>query len=178
MAWVSAMAALFASTSALAAGPENWQVGFGERGSHIATLIADLHDRVILIGAVIVLIVLGFTLGWWDQLSRWTGAWLVWVLFLILIVALIVVLVGSVLLLRSVIPRYRERRFLTRLGTQEARPPEDEEAASYRQLQEKMQEAIRTLERSPDLKKKGELPLYAVPWYLLIGASQAGKAPA
>jgi type VI secretion system protein ImpL len=122
-----------------------------------------------------VLIALGFTLRWWDQLSRWTGAWLVWVLFLILIVGIIVVLVGSALLLRHVIPRYRERRFLTRLRAQEARPPEDEEAASYRQLQEKMQEAIRTLERSPDLKKKGELPLYAVPWYLLIGASQAGK---
>lgn len=131
--------------------------------------------RLISLTVLMVLIALGFTLGWWDQLSRWTGAWLVWVLFLILIVGIIVVLVGSVLLLRHVIPRYRERRFLTRLRAQEAGLPEDEEAASYRQLQEKMQEAIRTLERSPDLRKKGELPLYAVPWYVLIGASQAGK---
>ncbi len=39
--------------------PRTGRSGFGERGSHIASLIAGLHDRVILIGAVIVLIVLG-----------------------------------------------------------------------------------------------------------------------
>src|SRR5262245_14069276 len=91
--------------------------------------------RLISLTVLLVLIALGFTLGWWDQLGRWTGAWLVWVLFLILIVGIIVVLVGSALLLRHVIPRYRERRFLTRLRAQEVQPPEDEEAASYRQLQ-------------------------------------------
>ena len=58
LVWV-ALVALLAASPAHAAGPENWQVGFGERGSRIASLIAGLHDRVILIGAVIVLIVLG-----------------------------------------------------------------------------------------------------------------------
>lgn len=71
LVWVSAMA-LTASTPVHAAGPENWQVGFGERGSSIARLIADLHDRVILIGAVIILIVLGLLVfvAWRYRASR------------------------------------------------------------------------------------------------------------
>lgn len=57
--WAPALAVPLAAPSAHAAGPENWQVGFGEPGSAIARLIVDLHDRVVLIGAAIVLIVLG-----------------------------------------------------------------------------------------------------------------------
>ncbi len=38
-----------------------------------------------------------------------------------------------------------------------------------------MQEAVQTLAKSPDLRKQRGLPLYAVPWYLCIGASQSGK---
>ena len=53
--------------------------------------------------------------------------------------------------------------------------PEEGIEEDQRQLREKMQEAIRTLQQSPDLRKKGGLPLYAVPWYLLIGANQSGK---
>lgn len=71
VAW-AALVAFLTAASAHAAGPENWQVGFGERGSVIATLIADLHDRVILIGAVIVLIVLGLLVfvAWRYRASR------------------------------------------------------------------------------------------------------------
>ncbi|HET7717700.1 MAG TPA: cytochrome c oxidase subunit II [Bauldia sp.] len=57
--WAPALAVPLAAPSAHAAGPENWQVGFGDPGSAIARLIVDLHDRVVLIGAAIVLIVLG-----------------------------------------------------------------------------------------------------------------------
>jgi len=56
-AWVASAVSALLATAAHAAGPENWQVGFGERGSGIATLIAHLHDRVILIGAAIVFVV-------------------------------------------------------------------------------------------------------------------------
>ena len=76
LVWVSAMA-LTASTPVHAAGPENWQVGFGERGSSIARLIADLHDRVILIGAVIILIVLGLLVfvAWRYGLDELAAYW-------------------------------------------------------------------------------------------------------
>lgn len=68
----AALVTLLASSPANAAGPENWQIGFGERGSAIARLITDLHDRVILIGAVIVLIVLGLLvyIAWRYRAAR------------------------------------------------------------------------------------------------------------
>jgi cytochrome c oxidase subunit 2 len=61
-----------ATTPAEAAGPENWQIGFGEPGSAIARLIADLHDRIILMGAAIVLVVLGLLLfiAWRYRAAR------------------------------------------------------------------------------------------------------------
>jgi hypothetical protein len=41
-----------------------------------------------------------------------------------------------------------------------------------------MIEAIRMLERSPDLKQRGGLALYALPWYLLIGLGYGVLVPA
>ena len=65
-------AVLGAHATAHAAGPENWQVGFGEPGSAIARLVMELHDRVILIGTVIVLIVLGLLIfiAWRYRAAR------------------------------------------------------------------------------------------------------------
>jgi type VI secretion system protein ImpL len=122
---------------------------------------------------LIVFLVLGSTLGWWDRLERTGVAWLWWLLVLLLVGALIASVVVGVIALRAFLPRYRERRFLTRLHTDDT--PPDAEAESDRQLQEKMQEAVQTLAKSPDLRKQRGLPLYAVPWYLCIGASQSGK---
>src|SRR4029453_8027691 len=124
---------------------------------------------------LVVLLALGNALGWWDRLERTGAAWLWWLLVLLLVGALIAGIVIGVRALRAFLPRYRERRFLTRLHTDDT--PPDAEAESYRQLQEKMQEAVQTLAKSPDLRKQRGLPLYAVPWYLCIGASQSGKTP-
>ena len=128
-----------------------------------------LLSIIILVG----LLVLGNALGWWDRLGRTGAAWLWWLLVLLLVGALIAGVVIGVIALRAFLPRYRERRFLTRLHTDDT--PPDAEAESYRQLQEKMQEAVQTLAKAPDLRKQRGLPLYAVPWYLCIGASQSGK---
>jgi type VI secretion system protein ImpL len=122
---------------------------------------------------LVVLLALGNALGWWDRLGRAGAAWLWWLLVLLLVGALSTTVVIGVRALRAFLPRYRERRFLTRLHTDDT--PPDAEAESYRQLQEKMQEAVQTLAKSPDLRKQRGLPLYAVPWYLCIGASQSGK---
>ena len=122
---------------------------------------------------LVVLLVLGNALGWWSRLGRTAAAWLWWLLVLLLVGALIAGVVVGVIALRDFLLRYRERRFLTRLHADDT--PADAEAESYRQLQEKMQEAVQTLAKSPDLRKQRGLPLYAIPWYLCIGASQSGK---
>jgi len=131
----------------------------------------------LLLGIIIlvVLLILGNALGWWDRLGRTGVAWLWWLLVLLLVGALIAVVVIGVIVLRAFRPRYLEQRFLTRTHADDPNIPTDAEAEGYRQLQEKIQEAVQTLAKSPDLRKKRVLPLYAVPWYLCIGASQSGK---
>jgi type VI secretion system protein ImpL len=131
----------------------------------------------LLLGLVVLvaLLVLASTMGWWETLERLVGAWLWWAVFLLLVAGGIAVLVGSITVLRELMTRSRERHFLTRLHPDDAPALQDEEAVSYRQLQEKMLNALGTLEKAPELKKTGGLPLYAVPWYLLLGASQSGK---
>jgi type VI secretion system protein ImpL len=122
---------------------------------------------------LVVLLVLGSVLGWWDSLGRAGAAWLWWLLVLLLVGVLIAAVVVGVIALRAFLPRYWERRFLARQHADDT--PPDAEAEGYRQLQQKMQEAVQTLAQSPDLRKQRGLPLYAIPWYLCIGASQSGK---
>jgi type VI secretion system protein ImpL len=123
---------------------------------------------------MVAILALGSTMGWWAKLGRVAGPWLWWSLFLLLAAGGVAAIVRSIVALRSFIPRYRERRFLARLHPDDGQVPQDEEEESFRQLQAKLQEAIRTLEKAPDRRKRG-LALYATPWYLLIGASQSGK---
>ncbi len=68
----AATATLLGASTAHAAGPENWQVGFSAPGSEIESLIIRLHDHIIAIGAVIVLIVLAILLfvAWRYRASR------------------------------------------------------------------------------------------------------------
>ena len=54
-----AVAAALLTTSARAAGPENWQLGFGEPGSQTQARIIALHDHLMTIGAGIVALVVG-----------------------------------------------------------------------------------------------------------------------
>lgn len=55
-----------------AGAPENWQIGFSEPGSRIDTLIIALHDRIVLIGALIVLLIVTLLLfsAWRFRASR------------------------------------------------------------------------------------------------------------
>src|SRR5882672_8347391 len=124
---------------------------------------------------LVVLFVLGNALGWWGRLGRTGVAWLWWLLVLLLVGAFIAVVVIGMRVLLAFLPRYLEQRFLTRSQADDTRTPTDAEAEGDQKLQEKMREAVQTLVQSPDLRKHRGLPLYAVPWYLCIGASQSGK---
>ena len=124
---------------------------------------------------IMALLVLSITLGWWNRVERIAGMWVWWALSLVLVAGVSVIVVGGIAVLREFIPRYREKRFLARLRSNNGDTPVDEEEESYRQLRDKMRDAIQTLEKSPELRRKKGLSLYTVPWYLLIGASQSGK---
>jgi type VI secretion system protein ImpL len=121
----------------------------------------------IVLGAITVL-VLGYRLRWWQRLYDALGVWF-WVLMLCLMG------LAVLLLLVWYLPRWREKRFLGRLQPEEAKTPQDLLSESQKKLQDKFQQAIRTLQNAPGLRKKGSMPLYALPWYLLLGASQSGK---
>ncbi len=116
---------------------------------------------------LVAVIILGTRFGLWRKIENVVGWWFWWGL-------LFVVAVGIVVVVLWVLPRYRERRFLERLRSEDDKAS-DEVETSHEQLREKMLDAIRTLKNSPELKRKGGLPLYTLPWYLLIGASQTGK---
>ena len=117
---------------------------------------------------IVALVSIGLQSGWWARLTVTMGGWFWWALLLFLVAGLLVVLIW-------LLPRYRAKRFLAQLRSEDTKAPMDEVQESHRKLQEKLLGAIRTLENSPDLKRKEGLPLYALPWYLLLGASQAGK---
>jgi type VI secretion system protein ImpL len=121
------------------------------------------------IGIVVVLgvVILGYALGWWAWLGGVAGGWFWSVLVLLL--------AGGILLWAQwYLPRYREKRFLERMRAAEGQTT-TASGESDRQLHDKLQEAIRILKNSPEIRKTGGLALYALPWYLLLGSSQAGK---
>jgi type VI secretion system protein ImpL len=120
---------------------------------------------------LISLIVLAYTRGWWGTLVLATGSGL-WLAVLMLLLVLAVGLVVAVLWWR---PRYREQRFLAQLRAEDPKASPGDILQHHSQLRDKMLEAIRTLESSPELRRKGGSPLYALPWYLLIGARGSGK---
>ena len=74
----------------------------------------------------------------------------------------ILVVVAGARVLREFLARYREQRFLTGLRAANTVLPGEGVEDDQRKLREKMPEAIRTLQQSPDLRKQGGLPLYAV----------------
>lgn len=118
--------------------------------------------------ALVGLVVVGLLTGWWSRLLGPMGMWFWLVLLLFVVVAVVVGLLWF-------IPRYRERRFLNQLRSEDTKAPIDEVQESYRRIRDRLLEAIKTLESSPDLRRKKGMPLYALPWYLLIGASESGK---
>ena len=125
--------------------------------------------------AIIAAIAVAIILGWWERSGRSVGEWAWGGDFAVLLVGVILAVVAGTRALREFLGRYREQRFLTGLRAADPQVPGEGVEDDQRKLREKMQEAIRALQQSPDLRKKGGLPLYAVPWYLLIGPSQSGK---
>src|SRR4029450_8684377 len=81
-------------------------------------------------------------------------------------------LVGALVVWQRLV-RYRRQHFQARAAEREASQETDE--AHTQQLHDKMRQAMQTLEQSPQLKQYKGLPLYAVPWYVLLGTSQSGK---
>jgi type VI secretion system protein ImpL len=118
--------------------------------------------------ALIILLVVGMVLGlgwpWWMAIFVLVG------------------LVGlgiAVFLVRKIWLRRREQHFVHKIIEQDEaylRGLETEEKEPLKELQDRWKAAIDTLRRSY-LKKYGN-PLYALPWYLIIGESGSGKTTA
>jgi type VI secretion system protein ImpL len=125
--------------------------------------------------ATMAAIAVAIILGWWERSGRPVGEWAWRGDFALLILGVILAVASGSRALREFLARYREQRFLTGLRASDTATPGEGVEDDQRRLREQMQEAIRTLQQSPDLRNKGGLPLYAVPWYLLIGPGQSGK---
>ena len=117
---------------------------------------------------LVAMVALGYATRWGEALGKLGSIWF-WVGLLIFLA------LGMVVVVLWVIPRYREKRFITVLQAEDSKTLGQDAAESRRQLHNKLLAAIQTLESSPDLRKKTGLPLYALPWYLLLGARQSGK---
>lgn len=133
--------------------------------------------KTFLLGGIVIIIAVAASIGigWWERSGRYVSEWVWWSILAILLVGISTVVLAGTKRIRESLARYREQRFLAQLQAQDKPGPEEGAEEEQRKLREKMQEAIRTLQRSPDLRQRGGIPLYAVPWYLLIGASQSGK---
>jgi type VI secretion system protein ImpL len=73
---------------------------------------------------------------------------------------------------------FKAQRASANLAKQVVRPPEDpgsaRASADAKQLQQRFSEAIDALQKS----KKGQVNLYALPWYIIIGPPGSGKTTA
>lgn len=118
--------------------------------------------------ALIAVIAIGYRMRWWQTLARTLGVWF-WLALVLLVVGAIVVA------LLWFVPRKREKRFLAELHAEDEEQSAPDVRERHAALQKRMQEAVRTLRNSPELRKKEGLPLYALPWYMLMGAGEAGK---
>jgi type VI secretion system protein ImpL len=122
--------------------------------------------------ALVVLVVVGLVfylalgMGW----SWWVG------LFILLG---LLGLVLCVLVLRKILLRRREQRFVQQVIAQDEayrRTLGDKEKEGSKELQDRWKEAVTALRRS-HLRKYGN-PLYVLPWYMIIGESGSGKTTA
>ncbi len=117
--------------------------------------------------AVAALIVYGI---WWKHWHWWVG---------VVIGFGALALVFGVWYLKKLLFRKREREFVKRVIEQDEAAIKGaplHERQQLRELQAKWKEAVEAL-RESDLRRHGN-PLYALPWYLIIGESGSGKTTA
>ena len=117
---------------------------------------------------LVVLLVFGLVLalGW----PWWLG-----IVFLFILGGMIV----GLLFLRRLWRRKREQQFVQQVIDQDEaqlRAAKGKERDEFKELQDRWKDAVQTL-RSSHLKKSGN-PLYALPWYLVLGESGSGKTTA
>ena len=116
----------------------------------------------VLLTWALVLYVLGLDFPWWVK------AMILTCLSASLIVAV---------LLRKLWLKRREMKFVEGIiGTDDMPGNISALGDASRELRRRFKEAVSTLKKS-DLRKKGN-PLYALPWYLIVGKSGAGKSTA
>jgi len=119
----------------------------------------------------LVLLVAAVAGAFW--LTNWQG-WPWWMALVILAGVFGLILFG--LFLKRWFFRRRERKFVKRVIDQDKERIDAASAAEARsayELQERWREAIQVLKQS-SLARMGN-PLYALPWYLLLGAPSSGK---
>jgi len=127
--------------------------------------------KAFLVALVVVIVVV---LVFWLVLGM---GWAWWVGIFILLGLLGLVL--CLLLLRSILLRRREQRFVQQVIAQDEayrKTLGDKEKEGSKELQDRWKEAITALRKS-HLKKYGN-PLYVLPWYMVIGESGSGKTTA
>jgi type VI secretion system protein ImpL len=123
---------------------------------------------VLTVLALVALVVVGLVMAFGG--SWWIGCFL--------LVGLVGMGLGA-LVLRKHLQRRREQRFVHQIIAQDESMQQQKTAADQnaaKQLQARWKEAIDALRRS-HLRKFGN-PLYALPWYMMIGESGSGKTTA
>lgn len=130
--------------------------------------------KILKISAIIVLLLILAGFLYWITMKKgwpwWAGA---------TIFAGIVGLVVAAFFLKRYLLRRREKKFVRRvveLDEAAIKGLPIHERQQLQELQEKWKESVELL-RDSYLRKKGN-PLYALPWYLVIGESGAGKTSA
>ncbi|MFA6412760.1 MAG: type VI secretion protein IcmF/TssM N-terminal domain-containing protein [Syntrophales bacterium] len=130
--------------------------------------------KILKISAIIVLLLILAGFLYWVTMKKgwpwWVGA---------TIFSGIIGLVVAAFFLKRYLLRRRERKFVRRvveLDESAIKGLPIHERQQLQELQEKWKESVELL-RDSYLRKKGN-PLYALPWYLVIGESGAGKTSA
>jgi type VI secretion system protein ImpL len=130
----------------------------------------------IILKVILVLLLITLLCGLAYWLCRVKG-WPLWVG-----AALVAGVVGfflGVLYLKTLLLRSRERRFVQRVIDQDRQAIKDapvSERIRMQELQEHWKASVKRLQGSR-LRKKGN-PLYALPWFLIMGESRTGKTSA
>lgn len=129
-----------------------------------------------ILNAVIATIALVLIAGVWIL-----GAFLQWQLWLkIAFTLLILVLAGSIYLVRWLVARARAAKLesdILKQAEQQALAARPDRRGEIMELQLKVKRALAALKTSKLGRKKGG-PLYALPWYMIVGPPGAGKTTA